>query len=77
MMTLQDTRILITIQVIDDIHGLALMLAFATGLFSIVVSLAAAVERVAGYLLYLVDTFKLTITMGGIVGRSVLWGVGL
>ena len=77
MIQLADTRVLITVQIIDDTNGLALMFAFATGLLSLIVSFASAVERVAGHLLYLVDTFKLTMTVSGIIGRSVLWGCGL
>ena len=77
MMTLTDTRILVTIQVIDDTQGLALMFAFATGLLSLVVGFASTVERLAGHLLCLVDTVSTYLTVGGIVGRSVLWGCGL
>jgi hypothetical protein len=47
MMTLQDTRILITVQVIDDTRSFAMALGFVIGLFTLVSDIAEAVTFTA------------------------------
>jgi hypothetical protein len=79
MMQLADTRIAVQIVIVDDTQTVAYMLAFATGFFALIAGLISSVRLLGGDLLYLFDALKMAasiyLTVGGIVGKSVLWGL--
>jgi len=63
MITVQDTRVLVTVQIVDDTQALTYALALATGAFAFVADVIEAVSFTAK-----------VFTIGF---KSVAWGLGL
>lgn len=74
MMTLDTTRILITVQLVDDGYELAYLFAFATGLFAL---LAGLLSYINGWIDDITEAASFTGKVVTIAVKSLAFGLGV
>lgn len=74
MMTLRDTQILISVQLVDDGYELMYLFAFVTGLFAL---LAGFLSYVNGWLDDICEAATFTVKVAMIAVKSAGFGLGV
>jgi hypothetical protein len=74
MMTLRDTRILISVQLVSDTNELVYLFAFVTGLFAMLAGLIAYID---GWLDDITEAVIFTGKVVTIAAKSLAFGLGV
>jgi len=74
MTTLEVTRVLITVQLVDDTNELVYLFAFVTGLFAMLAGLVAYVD---GWMEDITEAVTFTAKVMTIIVKSLAYGLGV
>lgn len=81
MMTLRDTRILITVQLASDTNELVYLFAFVTSIFAILAGVVAYLNGqwayIAGWCIDIIEAATFTGKVATIVVKSLAFGLGV